>query len=231
VRPRATPIVLLASALAGCGGDDEAAAPATSAAPPPASSTLPAVRSEPAPAVDLARERRLAARRAVLRVRRTAQRDDRATARRVATQIAEAAGVTDVTISGREALTVRGKAECGVESEDVQRRIATALRPLRVATVELSADCALDAPSGPGKLLLGREGEGLALTDAVRVGRRWAVEYAGRGRFVQVVVERDGEVVARLARGLSGRRTFRGPGTVRLHVAGDGPWVVRLRRG
>ncbi|HEX2084069.1 MAG TPA: hypothetical protein VHF89_00160, partial [Solirubrobacteraceae bacterium] len=64
MRPRgALPIALLATALAACGGDDEPSAQRP--APAPASqapATVPVVASEPAPAVDVARERRLAAR-------------------------------------------------------------------------------------------------------------------------------------------------------------------------
>jgi hypothetical protein len=236
MRSRALTPIALVAAFAGCGGDDgdRPAERSRPAAPVQAPRTVPVVAAEDAPAIDVARERRLAARQALRRARREHERELRALARRVAAQVAEAAGVTEVAVAGGERLRVRGEAECDVGEAAVRRRIRQALpEDVRVDRVSLRRDCALEPPTGRGRLLLELEGDGAAATGAVRAGPRWVVEYAARGRFLQVLVERDGRLVAppiRATAELVGRRVFRGRGRVRLHVAGDDRWLVRIRR-
>jgi hypothetical protein len=234
--------ILVAALLAGCGGDGEsssrgaqAESPAA-AAPAPVPATIPeatpsgaaADGAAPAPPPDLAQERRRAVRRAEARLKRRSERAQRRAARRAAIVVAEAAGVTGARLSGR---TLRGSAPCGVSAAGIRDRVRMVLDGARV---QLTSDCALDPPEGRGRVVLEQDGRGAAVTREVELGAgRWAVEYAALGDMLQIVVEREGEIVApviRAAGELTGRRVFREEGRVRLHVAGAGRWLVRIRR-
>ena len=225
--------------LAGCGEDDspsppaEAERPATAAAP----ATIPeaaaaAAEAEPAeaePAVDQLAARRRAVRRATEKVRRRAERAKAAALRQAAVALVEAEGATDVEIDGRE---LKGSAPCGVSASAVQRRVRQVLEGARVT---LTSDCVLDPPEGTGRVVLEEDGHGAAVTRAVKLRPgRWAVEYAALGDLLQIVVERDGEVMRPVIRAsgekLSGSREYRVEGDVRLQVAGDGRWLVRIRQ-
>ena len=234
--------VLVAVLLAGCGGAEESASrdeasepPAQQAALEPETETVPETQAPepveeaaPLPSADVARQRKRAVRRVTLRMRKEAARDERAASRRAALAVARAAGLSDVELERR---TVSGAAPCGTSAAAVQRRVRDVLKGARV---QLRTDCALEPPAGRGRVVLEQSGRGAGATREVELpAGRWAVEYAALGKVLQIAVEREGDLlrpVIRASGELSGRRVYREDGFVRLHVAGDGRWVVRIRR-
>ena len=240
-RGRVAAAVALASAAAGCGGD---AAPVPAPQRPPAAkpAALPELPPEPPPETgavtgsrerDVRREKKMvelavgAARRDA---ERAAQRARRSAARRSAIAAARAAGLEAVTArrEGR-GIVLRGS-EPVCERVDVRALRAALPRSVRVDVAR--AGCPLAPPSGGGVVLFERGGEGAAALGPVDVpARRWAVEYAAGGTFLSLVATRDGRVLEPQGPvdDLHGRRAFSGSGSIRLQVAGDGPWRLRIR--
>ena len=90
-------------------------------------------------------------------------------------------------------------------------------------------------PSGPGTVVLQREGVGgPIMTKEFRIrGKRWAIEYENGSSFLAVLVLTEGEnknePIGSKKREV-GRKVYNsGPGTYKLQIQGGGFWSVRVK--
>lgn len=132
-----------------------------------------------------------------------------------------------------------------------ESRIAARIRKAApfVRTVEVTAGgngqslsgyvrsrCApLRLPGGTGRVVLTKKGSGPTTTKTFRVrSRRWTIEYANGGSFLQVLPMKDSlptlGVVSVTERG-AGRKVQKGAGRYSLQINGMGRWAVRVRDG
>lgn len=90
-------------------------------------------------------------------------------------------------------------------------------------------------PGGAGEVVFSGQGVGLGKTRQFTVrSSRWTVEYLNGGRSLHMLVlgDRSSSSAPLDAAGRGpGRRTFSGPGTFSLQIAGTGEWLVRVRDG
>ena len=92
-----------------------------------------------------------------------------------------------------------------------------------------------EVPSGPGTVVLEREGVGgPIMTKEFRIrGQRWAIEYENGSNFLAVLVLTEGEnknePIGSRKREV-GRQVYNsGPGTYKLQIQGGGFWSVRVK--
>jgi hypothetical protein len=92
-------------------------------------------------------------------------------------------------------------------------------------------------PDGPGKAVYERTAVGgpvVTKTITLR-GRRWAIEWENIGSSFTLIVVGKGKSEGNYYDPISsdkretGRKTFKGPGTVELHVSGSGRWTARVK--
>jgi hypothetical protein len=101
----------------------------------------------------------------------------------------------------------------------------------------LGAHCSGNAlPSGPGAVVYQHAGKGVLTKPPsfTVTAPRWSIDYANQGSYLSVFVFRNGKLqpqpIALTHRG-SGTKTFTGPGSIQLKIAGSGHWSVRVRDG
>lgn len=89
-------------------------------------------------------------------------------------------------------------------------------------------------PSGSGEVVFEKTGQGQLETGPIRIrSKRWAIEWAHKGGTFVVFVMKGGEMDPRAigSQRDSGRKRYKGPGTFKLNITGDGEWTVRVRDG
>ena len=177
-------------------------------------------------------------------------RHDAATAKATAGALAEAMGYSAPAVAladdGRT-LTVGVTAQdaCVAPAsgpESLAERLRTALPFVKHSAVTVGGQ-SLDGYTRAGcawghlpaaAAVASAAGTGEQEVQAFRVGRgTWTVDYGTSGRFLQVLVLQDAQILAGSAvqHGAGGgHATFEGPGTFTLRVAGDGRWAVQVRR-
>lgn len=204
----------------------------------------------------LARRRREAA--ADARRRREslelAAREHERSADRVATEILHAAGfeASNVMIEdrGRTArLAVTRDSACetrpGVDERSLSKQLRAALPFLRRVTVTVQGSsgsltkvretCGPELEAQKGEVFVQQRGTGAFRSRLVDItAKRWSIDYASDGSFIDIVVLKDGRELRSTisgTAGATGTRSFDGVGTFRIRVAGDGRWAVRVRGG
>ena len=115
------------------------------------------------------------------------------------------------------------------------RRVTVAVQGTGDALSEVRSACGPALGARAGEVFLTQSGSGAFRSELLDVtARRWSIDYASDGSFLEVVVLKDGRVLRSTisgTAGATGSRTFDGVGTYRIRVAGDGRWAVRVRAG
>jgi hypothetical protein len=89
-------------------------------------------------------------------------------------------------------------------------------------------------PGGKGRVVLDQRGTGIVTTRTFVVrSRRWSVDYASGGKFLQIMPTKGSAATDAftVSKPGSGRRTFSGAGTFRLRITSLAGWAVRVRDG
>lgn len=91
----------------------------------------------------------------------------------------------------------------------------------------------LRVPSSRGRVVFEQNGAGFLDTKPFKIRtRRWTLEFANYGNFIQIFILRGKKLlpmVARRAKPGGSRKTVRGRGTFSLKIGAAGSWTVRVR--
>jgi hypothetical protein len=146
----------------------------------------------------------------------------------------------------RVGIAVAPKVACAAKP-DAASRTATQLKEqlkiVRVVTVTVGrrtfaahrAGCRTPIlPGGSGRVVYSQDGTGIIESRPFKVtAKRWTLAYRG-DRYLSIFVFKNGKAetqVIRATDGASGKRTYGGPGTIKLRITGSGPWAVTVRDG